>query len=79
MVFDNPNNILINSRDDVDDIDLYLKDSNGTILASSTSANNNVEIIEYYITKTGYYSIDVKAYKRAKNYKGMTTISIAWE
>ncbi len=79
MVFDNPNNILINSRDDVDDIDLYLKDSNGTILASSTSANNNVEIIEYYITKTGYYSIDVKAYKRAKNYKGMPTISIAWE
>ena len=78
MVFDKPDTNIITSRADVDDIDIYLKDSNGNIVASST-AYNNVEVIECFLEKPGNYKIEVKRFARSGSNIGTPKVGIVWE
>jgi len=62
LVFEKRNAGFITSASSTrDNINIYLKDSSGNIVASSTSLYNNVEIIEYTPTSAGVYSIQVDA------------------
>ena len=45
----------------LDDIDVYITNSSGSAVASATSIVQNVEIIEYVVTSSGYYYIQVYA------------------
>ena len=49
--------VMITQQSHLDDIDIYLKNSSGAVVAASTSATNNVEIIRYTATSSGYYSV----------------------
>lgn len=42
------------------DFDLYLYNSGGTIVSSSSNAYTNVEILEYTIPASGYYTIKIQ-------------------
>ena len=49
----------ISSLSDLDDLNLYLKNPSGTIVASSISTRNNVEILEFTVGTTGVYTFEV--------------------
>lgn len=55
LVFDKKHDQYITSYDDMDNHDLYLYNSNGNVVASSTSTRNNVECVEYTIPSNGNY------------------------
>lgn len=48
------------------DYDLRFLNSSGTILKSASSSGNNLEMIEYTVTSTGYYSLSVYQYSAKK-------------
>lgn len=80
MVFgkNKENNQLITSSSTMDDIDVYLKsDKTGNTVASSVSSRNNVEIIEYTFTTSGYYHFYFKPVRVIKtNYS--VPMCLAW-
>lgn len=53
--------------DCVTDYDLQLVDSSGTYVSTSMSALNNIEIIDYKVSKTDTYSINVYQFGNKKN------------
>ena len=66
MVFERLNFDLITSLIQ-DDLNLYLINSNGQVLQSSTSMVDNVAVIEYIITTSGYYAFRVKSVRVVGN------------
>ena len=44
------------------DLDLYVKDPNGSVVGSSRTGNNNVEIVEFDPTISGTYTIEVRRF-----------------
>ena len=82
MVFDKSDNNIIDSKEDIkyiEDIDIYLRDSSGNIVASSASSYNNVEIIDYYVEKTDNYTIEVCRESKSGGNTATPNIAIVWE
>lgn len=77
LVFGKSKDVSITSSSDMDDIDVRLLNSDGTIVASSTSSRNNVEIIEYNIPSDGSYSIQAVAHTVRDTTNGVP-FSICW-
>ena len=77
MTFDKRNNVLISSANDMDNIDVYIKKANGTVVASSASTRNNVEIIEYTFTTNGYYKFEIDPVNIIDTKAGVRS-SVAW-
>lgn len=63
MVFNKKNDIQITKQSELDDLDLILRNAETGIVAISQSGVNNVEIINYNITESGYYYFDVDTYR----------------
>jgi hypothetical protein len=51
------------SDDPLIDLDLYVVDENGKIIARSVTASNNVELVMFRASQTGNYSIVVKPFR----------------
>jgi len=60
---------------DISDLDLYIIDPNWNLLASSTTANNNTELIEFTPDITGTYTILVDGYILENDYE---LLGLAW-
>ena len=60
---------------DVSDLDLYIIDPTGAIVASSTTANNNTELVEFTPAVTGTYTILVDGYILENDYE---IFGLAW-
>lgn len=60
MVFEKSHSGLITNTNQ-DDLDLHLIDSNNQVLASTTALVNNVSVIEYTITQSGYYHFRINS------------------
>lgn len=64
LVFDRQKDSSISAATDLDDIDLYLrKNGSSDNCTGATSSRNNVEIIEYTIPSSGYYTFFVKGFR----------------
>jgi len=59
LVFDKQNTNLISSQSDLDDFNIYIRDSSGNLITSSTSLYNNVEIVEFIPPATGTYVLQI--------------------
>lgn len=60
MTFDKQHDKLIDSAENMDDLDLILIDANGNSIVRYNTARNNVEILEYQIANSGYYKFKVE-------------------
>jgi len=67
----------ISSLSDLDNLDIYLKNPSGTIIASSTSFRNNVEIVEFTVTTTGMYTLEIVPVSRV-NPSDEVRVSWSW-
>lgn len=77
LVFGKSNNLSITSTANMDDIDLFVINSAGSTIASSSSSRNNVEIIEFTIPATGAYNFVGSAYRVMDSAKGVP-FAIYW-
>ena len=68
------NNGSINLRN-ISDMDLYIIDPNGQIVAASTTANNNTEMVEFTPTVKGTYTVIVDGYILENTYE---VFGLAW-
>ena len=59
-----------------DNLDLYVYNTNGNIIGSSTTTNNNVEIVDFTATYTGKYTIKIK--RIATQYPTDVRYAYAW-
>jgi len=76
MTFGKKNNLIPTSASNTrDDIDMSLRESGGAIVSSSSSSCNNVEILEYKISKSGYYYFSVDP---ARIVEAVPTASVAF-
>ena len=77
LVFGKSDDVSITSSSNMDNIDVNVLNSNGTVVASSTSSRNNVEIIEYTIPADGSYSVQAKAVT-VRNTTNGVPFSVCW-
>ncbi len=59
LAFENPENTPISSETAVSNLDIYLYDAAGDLVASATSTKNNLEVLEYTIPYSGTFTVKV--------------------
>lgn len=59
-------------------VDLTLNNSSGTIVASSTTTSNNVEVLEFTVNTAGTYSIYSKLLSYDTSYANRVVVAAAW-
>lgn len=84
LCYDKPNDSYVDSMADNNNIILKLVDnSTGQTISYDNSANENVKIIEYTATKTGYYNLLTSAQSFStegiKSYNHILHCCVAWE
>ena len=68
---------LITSLSDLDDLNLYVKNPLGTVVASSISTRNNVETLEFTVGVTGMYTFEIVPVRRVDP-TDEVRVSLSW-